>query len=134
VAGLPMAADQRLALAEDDRLDELGHEVAMPGVQLRHFAAPEQLLAEVLVGLHVQAAVQVVLIEGIVAGAVALGVHQATSAQELAPGVIAVAGQQGVVQIEKGQGHDSPRYGYKEGPQSITAPLATLKTNRRTAP
>ncbi len=95
-----MLAHQRLALGEHDGLDELGHELPVPFFQLRHFAAPEQFLTEVLVGQHVQLTGQVVLVEGVVACPVAGGVDDAAAAEEFAPGVIAVTGQQRIVEIE----------------------------------
>ena len=95
------------ALGQDDRLDHLGHELAVPLRQLRHFTATQNGLAEILVGHHVQFAGAVVGIEGIVARQVLGRVDQAALADEFAPAVIAVASQQGVVEIEKGQAHGS---------------------------
>ena len=94
-----MLAQQRFALAQNDGLDVLAHELLVPGLQLRHFAAPQDFLAEVLVGVHVEVA-GVVLIEGIVTGPVVARIDDAALAEVFAPGMVAVTGQQGVVEIE----------------------------------
>ncbi|MNN39166.1 hypothetical protein D3C81_1531960 [compost metagenome] len=95
-----MLGEQRLALGEDDRLDALGHELAMPGVQLGLVVLAEHRQAEVQVGLDVQPPSQVVHVILVVARLVGGFVEDAAPAQPVAPGVIAVAGQQGVVEIE----------------------------------
>ncbi len=102
-----MFGQQCLALGQDDRLDHLGHELAVPLRQLRHVVAAEHGLAEILISHHIQLAGAVIGIEGIVARQVLGRVDQAALADEFAPAVIAVASQQGVVEIEKGQAHGS---------------------------
>ena len=49
---------------------------------------------------RIQRAGQVILIKSIVAGAIGLGVDQSALAEKFAPGVVAVTGQEGVVEIE----------------------------------
>src|SRR3712207_5363848 len=55
--------------------------------------------------VDVQGSGQICLVEAVILGAEPLLVYGADLYQELAPGVFAVAGQQGVVQIEERQGH-----------------------------
>ena len=100
-----MLTHQCLTLGQDDGLDVVAHELGVPLLQLRHLAAAQQLLAEVLVLQYIQRAGQIVLIKGIVAGAVRLGIDQPALAEKLAPGVVAVTGQEGVIKIEKSQAH-----------------------------
>ena len=95
-----MLGQQRLALGQDDRLDAVAHELAVPLLKLGHAAAAKNGQAEVQVVGDVQAAGQVVLVEIIVARLVGDAVENPALAQVVAPGVVAVAGQEGVVQIE----------------------------------
>lgn len=95
-----MLTHQRLALGQHDRFDMLAHELGVPALELRHLAAAQQLLAEILVRVHIELSIEIVLIEGVVARTVGVDVHQAALAEKLSPGVIAVTGQQGIVEIE----------------------------------
>lgn len=117
VAGGAVLGEQRLALGQHDRLDHFLHELAVPGFQLGHIGATEDRLGEGLVGKDVELAGHVVGIEGVVARLVFGGVDQAALAQPFAPAMVAVAGEQGVVEIEKGQTHGvTPSVGgWREG-------------------
>ena len=105
VAGLAMLAQQRLALGQNDRLDDPGHELGLPARQLGSLGARQDGLGEALVGHHVELAGAVVGVEGIVACTVFDGIDAAGLAEEFAPAVVAVAGQQGVVEVEEGKAH-----------------------------
>ena len=105
VAGLAMLAQQRLALGQNDRLDDLGHELGLPARQLGSLGARQDGLGEALVGHHIELAGAVVGVEGIVACTVFDGIDAAGLAEEFAPAVVAVAGQQGVVEVEEGKAH-----------------------------
>ncbi|MNR55741.1 hypothetical protein D3C85_1761760 [compost metagenome] len=72
----------------------------MPLIQRGHFGAAEDFQAEVQVSSVIQFAGQVILVERIVASLVGDGVEKAAFAQVIAPSVIAVTAQKGVVQIE----------------------------------
>jgi hypothetical protein len=72
----------------------------VPLIQLGHFRAAEDFQAEIQVVGDIQTARQVVLIEGVVACLVGDAVEDAALAQVIAPGVVAVAAQQGIVEIE----------------------------------
>ena len=72
----------------------------MPLRKLGHFRAAEDFQAEIQVVGDVQAACQVVLIKVIVTRLVGDAVEDATLTQVVAPGVIAVAAEQGIVEIE----------------------------------
>src|SRR3989338_7850001 len=88
------------SFGKDDRLDAVAHKLAVPLLQLRHFRAAEDFQAEVQVVGDVQAAGQVVLVEVIVARLIGNPVEDAALTQVVPPGVIAVAAEQGVVEIE----------------------------------
>ncbi|MNY50683.1 hypothetical protein D3C86_1862040 [compost metagenome] len=87
-------------LGQHDRFDAVAHVIAVPQVQRGHFGAAEHFQAEVQVGRVVQLAGQVVLVELVVACLVGNGVEEAALTQVIAPGVIAVATQKRVVQVE----------------------------------
>ena len=72
----------------------------MPRVQLGHLGAAEDFQAEVQVGGVIQPAGQVVLVELVVAGLVGYRVENPAFTQVIAPGVIAVTAQKGIVQVE----------------------------------
>lgn len=56
------------------------------------------------IGVDIQVALQVVLVESVVATPVTLRFYQTQFAGELPPGVIAVAGEQGMVQVKNCEG------------------------------
>ena len=95
-----MPGQQGLGLGQQDRLDAVAHVVAVPLGEHVHFGAAEDFQAEVQVGGVVELASQVVLVELVVAGLVGHWIEVALFAQIVAPGVIAVAAQEGVVQVE----------------------------------
>ncbi|MNQ77835.1 hypothetical protein D3C85_927260 [compost metagenome] len=95
-----MFLEQGFALGQDDRFDAVAHELAVPLLELRHLAAAEDRQGEVQVVVDVQATGQVVLVELVVARLVGRAIENAARAQVIAPGVIAVAAEQGVVEIE----------------------------------
>ncbi|MNL84792.1 hypothetical protein D3C87_2128850 [compost metagenome] len=72
----------------------------MPEIQCRHFGAAEDFQAEVQVRGVVQLARQVVLIELVVSSLVGDGIEEASLTQVIAPGMVAVAAQKRVVQVE----------------------------------
>ena len=95
-----MALDQFTPAQPHDGQDFHAHEFAVPFVE--HFARvarqPLQLKVEKLV--NIEGAVLVLLVERIVARLVHLAVEHALLGQELRPLKVAVAAQQGVVEIE----------------------------------
>ena len=74
--------------------------VAVPLIQLGHLGAAEDFQAEIQVGGVVQLAGQVVLVELVVAGLVGHRVKNPAFTQVIAPRVIAVTAEKGVVQVE----------------------------------
>jgi len=72
----------------------------MPLIQLRHVMAAKNFHAEVKVRGVVELAGQVILVELVVARLVGIAIENAPLAQVIAPGVIAVTAQKGVVQVE----------------------------------
>src|SRR5687767_11592334 len=60
--------------------------------------------------VDIQGSGQIFFVEAVILGAELLFVYSADLYQELAPGVLAVAGQQGVVQIEERQCHVATLY------------------------
>jgi hypothetical protein len=88
------------SLGQHDRLDAIAHEITVPFIQLGHVGRRQNLQGEIQVRVQVQAACQVILIELIVACLVRVGIEDATRAQIIAPGMVAVATEQGVVEVE----------------------------------
>lgn len=74
----------RLALGQNDRLDDLGHELGLPARQLGSLGAHQDGLGEALVGHHIELAGAVVGVEGIVACTVFNGIDAAGLAEEFA--------------------------------------------------
>ena len=95
-----MLGQQLDGLGEHDGLDAVAHIVVVPRVQLSHLGAAEDFQAEVQVGGVIQRAGQVVLVERVVAGLVGHRVEKTAFTQVIAPGVIAVTAQKGIVQVE----------------------------------
>ncbi len=100
VARFAVLLQQGQRLGQDDRLDAVAHEVAMPFVELGHGRCRKDFHGKGQVGLQVQRAVQVVLVEGIVALLVGKRVDDAALAQVITPGMVAVATEEGIVQVE----------------------------------
>ena len=100
VAGFTVLLQQGQGLGQDDRLDAVAHEVAVPFVQLGCRRCRQDLHGEGQVGLQVQGAVEVVLVEAIVALLVGNRVKDAALAQVVTPGMVAVATEEGIVQVE----------------------------------
>jgi len=53
----------------------------------------------------IQAAIPVGVVETLILGAITRPIHHPEGNQVVSPQVVAVTGQQGVVEIEQGQGH-----------------------------
>ena len=100
VAGFTVFGQQGMGLGQHQAINAVAHEFAVPLIQLRHVMAAKDFHAEIKVGGVVQLAGQVVLIERVVARLVGVAVENAPAAQVIAPGVIAVTAQKGVVQVE----------------------------------
>ncbi|MNT74024.1 hypothetical protein D3C72_2127950 [compost metagenome] len=100
VAGIAVLFQQGQGLGQDDRFDAIAHEIGMPFVELGHFGVGQNLQGEFQVGIEVQLAGQVVLVELVVTVLVGHRVENAALAQVVAPRVVAVATEEGIVQIE----------------------------------
>lgn len=100
VACVTVLGQQGQGFWQHDRLDAIAHVVLVPLIQRGHLGAAEHFQTKVQVGGVIQLAGQVILIELIVARLVGDGVEEAALAQVIAPGVVAVAAQKGVVQVE----------------------------------
>lgn len=100
VASVTVFFQQFDGLGQHDGLDAVAHVVRVPLGQDFHFGTAEDFQAEVQVFGIIELAGQVILVELIVARLVRDGVEEAALTQVIAPGVIAVAAQQGVVQVE----------------------------------
>ncbi|MNE60615.1 hypothetical protein D3C80_1557730 [compost metagenome] len=95
-----MFGQQLQALGQHDGLDAVAHEVAVPFIQLRHVGGGEDFQAKVQVLGQVELAGQVILIELVVTSLVDRFVENAACTEIIAPGVVAVATEQCVVEIE----------------------------------
>src|SRR5476649_1898918 len=85
---------------QDDGVDAVTHELLMPLVQLGNLGTAQDFQAEVQVIGQVQGPGQVILVERIVARFVSNRVKNPALAQVVAPGVIAVAAQKCVIEVE----------------------------------
>jgi hypothetical protein len=85
--------------------DHLGHEAFAQCLQLGRLGGGQGRQRKAQIGVDIQLAAPVVRVETLVGGPIHLGVHLAHSDQELAPGVVAVTGDQGVVEVEQGELH-----------------------------
>ncbi|OII56555.1 hypothetical protein BIW19_17200 [Pseudomonas putida] len=100
VAGLAVLLQQAKRLWQDDRLDAVAHEIMVPFVELGYWCCRKDFHGKGQVGLQVQGAVQVFLIEAIVALLVGNRVEDAALAKVVTPGMVAVATEEGIVQVE----------------------------------
>ncbi|MCY1445687.1 hypothetical protein D9M71_622150 [compost metagenome] len=100
VARFAVLLQQSQRLGQDDRLDAVAHEVAVPFVELGRRRCRKDFHGKGQVGLQVQGAVEVVLVETIVALLVDNRVEDAARTKVVTPGMVAVATEEGIVQVE----------------------------------
>ena len=100
-----MAGDEVARLAADHRTDALGHELGVPGVEVSAPVAGERLQLEIEEFEDVQRAGFVLLEKLGVAALESVAVENPFVDQVLGPFVVAVTGEQGVVEIEEGELH-----------------------------
>ncbi|MNC66462.1 hypothetical protein D3C75_1168570 [compost metagenome] len=95
-----MLLQQGQGLGQDDGLDAVAHEVAVPFVELGHGCCRQDFHGKGQVGLQVQGAIEVILVEAVVALLVGDRVENAALAKVVTPGMVAVATEEGIVQVE----------------------------------
>ena len=103
VAGLTVTLDQGQRLGQHDGQDFLLHELLVPGVKLFGRMLAEQLQAEIQVDPDIQSPGQIVVEKLVVTRLVLVRINNPMGNDKLAPGVIAVPAQQGVVEVEDGE-------------------------------
>ncbi|MNT10300.1 hypothetical protein D3C72_1451230 [compost metagenome] len=105
VARLQVLVDQRLGLRGDDGVDHLAHEALAPGVQPVARIGGQRGQREAQERLDIQGARLVLPIELVVLATIGFLVDNAHADQEAAPFVVAVGGDQGVVEVKQCQIH-----------------------------
>ena len=110
VALLQVAAHQRARRRQHHRRDALAHELAVPGVERLGRVVGERPQRKAEEFVDVQRAGLVLLVERTVLRFVVGALEHAAIDQELAPLVVAVAGEQRVVEVEQGQAHERPEF------------------------
>src|SRR5690606_20923923 len=90
----------------------IAHELFAPAQQVLQRVLGEHFQGKAQVGGDVQATGQVVLVELVVGGLVAVGVDDAARLQVVAPQVIGIPGDQGIVEVENRECH---RFSGNEG-------------------
>ena len=97
--------DQRGGTGPQRRHDHLVHELGVPGVQLRRRVGAQRSELEGQEGLDVERARLIVAVEAVVLALLVGGIDRTDSRQKAPPFVIAVDGQQRVVEVEQSQVH-----------------------------
>lgn len=100
-----VAVNQRARRLADDRHDRARHEVGVPGVEPGARVVGQRCELEVEESLNVQHAGTILRIKVVILSREILPVDDPFIDQILCPGVIAVAGQQGMVEVEQGKLH-----------------------------
>lgn len=100
IALVPMLVDQGPGLIANQRRYDLAHIVPMHRAQFRLIEARQWRQAEFEERQDIETAGLVVVIEALVDGFILTGIDNAVFAQVLAPQVVAVTGQQGIVEIK----------------------------------
>ena len=101
VSGVEVPAGQRLGLPADHRADARVHEVGVPAGKVFRSVPGERFEGELQVCVDIQRAGLVLFEEGGVPHLVGIAVQHAPVDQELAPFIVAVPGQQRVVEVEQ---------------------------------
>ena len=104
-----VAIHELSAPGEGDRGDPLAHETLPPGQQIQRRVVGERLVLKGEELAHVQRTGLVLGEEPLVLPLMGDRVHCADAHQELAPQVVAVPAEQGVVQVEQRDPHGLPR-------------------------
>src|SRR5690606_5295876 len=108
VASGAVLCQQRFGLRQDDRLDPFTQEGIAPLVQLLDRMRCENTEYKALVGVNIEAAVDVILIELIVGRLEFIAIDDALCDEEFTPQVIGVTPDEGVIEIKNCQCHDIP--------------------------
>jgi len=107
VSGVAVACHQRLGLWQPERIDHFGHELLVQAPELVHGHGRQGRQRKAQIGIHVELSGLVVVIKLVVATSVLDRVNLANTAEEFTPGVIAVAGDQRIVEVKQSEGHDA---------------------------
>jgi hypothetical protein len=105
LARLEMPAHQCTRRRQDHGRDARAHEFGMPARELVGRVVGERAQGEAQVFVDVERAGDVLLVVDAVLRLVLRAVDHAPVAHELAPFVVAVAGEQRIVEVEQGQAH-----------------------------
>src|SRR5690606_36048755 len=99
---------QRLCLDQHQRFNAGGHELLVQLGQLGGGEASQGGEGKALIGMDVQGAIFVRLIKEVVLPAILNGINQLFVNQKFTPTVIAVAGDQGIVEVKDCESHSTP--------------------------